>query len=189
MWFSVFPLPILHKHVRVIARRAHLNQLAQRISGWAGQLPTDTALRSWAPCDYCSTSDFSGFQLKSHLHLWTCFLTARSVVTGSRDRQIFHSDIGQNCFKSFPQCSIHSTTWHLHSYSGNFILFYKSMGILWAHTLQTSFLYHTRMTVPNPTLQLCSGNSSFSQPTSYPLSPKKVEHIKVLLRIRAFFLS
>lgn len=60
------------------------------------------------------------------------------------------------------------------------------MGILWVYVLQTSFLYHTGMTVQNPTLQLCSGNGGFSQPTSYPFSPKKIEHTKVLLRIRAF---
>lgn len=96
MRFSVFPLPILHKHVRVTARRARLKQLTQRISGRAVQLPTEIPLSSRAPCHYCNNSDFSRFQFKSHLHIWTRFLAARAVVKGSRYRETFHTNVMVN---------------------------------------------------------------------------------------------
>lgn len=170
MWFSAFPLPIPHKHARVTARRACPKHLTEdlRLSS-AATYRNMSELPVAIPAHLTSLS----FQFKSCLHFWTCFFTARSVVERSCDRERSHSDLMANMTRSLLQWIIISTRWSFYTCLGNFTLFYPSMGILWVHILQSSFSFHKGIIVQNPTLQLCSVNSVFSQPTSYPFSPRQ----------------
>lgn len=130
---------------------------------------------SWAPCDDCRL--FRGSDQVSS-PFWDPFLDCKGCDQG-KPWKTGKRFIAKLCSESLLQCTISLTRWSLHSFLGKLILFCKSAGILWVHVL-----YHTGATAQNLTLQLCSGNSGFSKPTTYPFSPKKVGHMKVLLRIR-----
>lgn len=162
MWFSVFPLPILHKHVRVATLRARLKQLTYRVWGWAAQLPIKMPLTSPAPCISCHSSDFSAFHTKSCLCFWTSFLTARALVKGSHNRETFHSIVTVHITLkvSYDAASVQlggisTALWAISACSTNQWEFY-------GYIFYKLVSYITQEWLQNPTLHLYSGNSGFS---------------------------